>query len=263
LKKIVTDRVLVCAKRHNFDECVSLAKEYGTGVEVQTFAYPNVLDGDWEDLLKQYQKRLRTISGTIAMHGPFLDMASGSPDPLIDQVVRQRVQHALHIAEELNARTVVFHANFIATIRNKEYRTGWTERQITFWAPLAEQVWERAGIVIALENMWEFDPNIIGDVLRNLRLPGLQACLDVGHSYLFSDVGLEAWLSSLDGYITHVHLNNNGGDVDEHRALMDGVLDYETILPSLRRLSNNPAFSLEIERVEDIVRSLPLFDLPR
>jgi sugar phosphate isomerase/epimerase len=257
----VSDRVLLCAKHHNFDACVALAAEHGIGIEVQTFAYPDVLDGDWQALVQQYTPALRGLSGEIAMHGPFLDMASGSPDKRIDQVVRERIEHALDIAAQLGARTIVFHANFIASMRNIEYRTGWTERQIEFWRPLAERAWD-AGQVIALENMWEFDPDIIGDVLRRVDRPGLQACVDIGHTRLFSDIPLETWVKNLDSYIAHVHINNNSGVVDEHHALTDGVLPYPAILRCLRSLPKPPAFSLEIERVEDMVRSLPLLHLP-
>jgi sugar phosphate isomerase/epimerase len=258
----VTDRVLLCAKQNNFDDCVALACERGIGIEVQTFAFPGALDGNWQTLLQRYQAKLKSVPGDLAMHGPFMDMASGSPDSLIDQVVRQRITQALDIAETLGVRTVVFHANFIATIRNPEYRAEWTQRQIEFWAPLAKRAWE-AGMVIALENMWEFDPGIIGDVLSHLELPGLRACLDVGHMHLFSDVGLDSWLSRLDGYIVHVHLNNNGGIVDEHHGLDDGVIDYPTVLPRLRYVVHRPTFSLEMDSVEDMTRSLALLDLSR
>lgn len=252
---------MLCAKQHNFDDCVALAHRYSLGIEVQTFAYPNTLDGDWEGLLNRYRAVLRGIPGEIAMHGPFMDMASGSPDPLIMQAVRRRVRQALHIAEELRARTVIFHANFLAMLRNQEYRDDWTERQIAFWAPLAQEAWE-AGVVIALENMWEFEPTIIGDVLRRVELPGLKACIDIGHVQLFSEVGLEQWLTSLDGQIVHVHMNNNGGVVDEHHALDEGVINYRSVLARLRRLARKPTFALEIEQVDDIRRSLTLLDLP-
>ncbi len=256
----MSDRVLICAKEHNFDDCVSLAAEYGLGIEVQSFAMPHVLDGDWRGLLGRYRAALKGIGGEIAMHGPFFDMASGSPDPLIDAVVRQRVEQSLHIGAELGAKTVVFHANFIATMRNYDYRASWTERQITFWTPMAERA-AASGMVIALENMWEFDPEIIGGVLRRVNHPALQSCVDIGHIYLFSEVPLAEWLNHLSAYIVHVHMNNNGGEVDEHRALENGVLKYSTILPALRALPQHPAFSLEIEQVADIERSLAFLNL--
>lgn len=249
------ERLLLCAKRHNVDACVRLAQDYQTGIEVQTFAYPPLFPDGWRDEVREYQIRLRDVPGEIALHGPFMDLAGGSLDPLINDVVRQRVEQTFYIAEVLAARTIVFHANFIATIRNSEYRKGWIQRQIEFWQPLAERAWS-AGHVIALENMWEFDPDIIGDVLRVLDLPGLRACLDVGHTQLFSDLPLDHWVARLNGQIAHVHLNNNNGELDYHRGLDDGVLNYRTIMPQLLCIESSPSASLEIEDAGAIQRSL-------
>jgi sugar phosphate isomerase/epimerase len=256
----VADRVLFCAKHRNFQACIDLACDHGAGIEVQTFAYPTALDTDWKTLVQHYQQALRHVPGEIAMHGPFMDMASGSLDPWIDQVVRQRVEQALDIAAELGAVNVIFHANFIASMRNIEYRIGWTDRQVTFWGPLAERARE-LGQVIALENMWEFDPDIIRDVITKVDMPSLQACLDIGHTRLFSEVPARDWIASLNGHLVHAHLNNNEGVVDVHHALVDGVLDYKPLLESLRQLPNPPAFSLEIEQIDDIIRSLPLLNI--
>jgi sugar phosphate isomerase/epimerase len=246
---------MICAKQTNFDACVTLARQHGLGIEVQTFAYPDALDGDWLALIHHYRDALESVPGPVALHGPFMDMASGSVDPLINRVVRERARHALHIAAELDARTIIFHANFIATMRNLDYRNGWTQRQIEFWGPLAEQA-QRKGQVIALENMWEYDPDIIGEVVRGLNQPGLRVCLDVGHAHLFSDVALEVWIDRLHEVIAHVHINNNDGEVDVHHALDDGVLDYRALLPQLCRLPSRPALALEIEDVSEMVRSL-------
>jgi len=247
--------VMICAKQTNFDACVTLAQQHGLGIEVQTFAYPDALDGDWRALIHHYRAALESVPGPVALHGPFMDMASGSVDPLVNRVVRARARHALHIAAELGARTVIFHANFIATMRNPAYRSGWTRRQIEFWEPLAKQA-QRAGQVIALENMWEYDPDIIGQVVRQLDHPGLRACLDVGHAHLFSDMALDAWIDHLHAMIAHVHINNNDGTIDEHHALDDGVLDYRALLPRLCALPNRPPLALEIEDVGAIARSL-------
>ena len=189
------------------------------------------------------------------MHGPFMDLAGGSFDPLINDAVRQRVREMLPIASALGAKVIVFHANYIAAIRNSTYRTGWTERQLEFWRPLAEEAWA-AGHVLAIENMWEFDPDIIGDVLRQIDHPGLRACLDVGHTSLFSDVPLKTWFERLDGLIAHIHINNHDGEYDCHQGLHDGVLDYLAIMPQLYALSTAPTIALEIEHITAMRRSM-------
>lgn len=251
----MTDRLLLCAKRQNFDAVLALAQEYHTGIEVQTFAYPPLMADGWRDLLHEYQDKLRVVPGEIALHGPFMDLAGGSFDPLINDAVRQRVREALHIASEIGAQSIVFHANYIATIRESVYRTGWTARQLDFWGPLAEEAWA-AGHVLVLENMWEYDPDIIGDVLRQLDHPGLRACLDVGHTRLYSSYDITYWLAHLSGLIGHVHINNHDGEYDLHNGLDDGVLDYEAIMPQLDAITPAPTIALEIEHIDAMRRSL-------
>ena len=257
----MTDRVLFCSSRRTFDACLRLACETGAGMEIQAFAYPDVLDGDWEALATHYRQQLVALPGERAMHGPFIDMASGSPDPLIRAVVRQRVKHALEISMRLEVKTVVFHANFISTIRSDIYRREWLGYQLDFWTPMAEYA-AQIGVTLALENMWEFDPQIIGDLLHTVNMPSLRACLDVGHASLFSDIPLDGWVNVLSPFLVHTHLNNNLGQIDEHRAFDDGVIDYRLVLSTLRALPRPPAFSLEITEPEAIQRSLPYLQMP-
>lgn len=260
----MTDTVLLSANLNNIHECVDLAVEYGLGIELMAFALPDVLDGDWEGLLRLYQELLHAVPGPITIHGPFMDMASGSPDALINQVCIARYQHAIRIASRLEAEHVVLHPNFIGSIHNPEYRDGWHERNLQFWNPLADYAREH-GVIITLENMWEFDPNIIGDVLREINHPNLCACLDVGHAHLFSDDGvrLDDWLAILEPWLIHTHMNNNNGVLDEHHGFdwPSGVLNYLKILPKLRMLPNQPYMILEMYEVEDMQDSLYYFDL--
>jgi sugar phosphate isomerase/epimerase len=261
----VYDQVLLSANIGNLTDCSRLALQYNLGIEVMAFAWPNILDGDWRTLLLDYANWLRPIRGPITMHGPFLDMAPGSPDNRINEICKARYKHGIHIAAELNARYIVFHANFIASIHNPEYRHGWHQRNVVFWAEMAEYA-EENGVTIAIENMWEFDPDIIGDVLREINHPHLRACIDVGHAHLFSiqqdeNLTFEDWLTTLEPYLVHIHMNNNDGKLDVHRGLTDGVLDYTTIINRLRNLANPPTMTLEMDHVEDMRISLSYFHL--
>jgi sugar phosphate isomerase/epimerase len=262
------DQVLLSANRLNFDACVRLAVQYRLGIEVMAFAFPQTLDDDWLDLLHEYKRALRMIRGPVTMHGPFLDMAPGSPDPRINEICKARYKHGIHIAAELNARCIVFHANFIAAIHNPEYRQGWHERNVIFWREMAEYASDQ-GVTIAVENMWEFDPYIIGDLMREINHPNLRACIDVGHAHLFSlqqdpNLSFDDWLRTMEPFLVHFHMNNNDGKLDKHRGLPDGVLDYTKILKRVRqlRLHRQPTITLEMEHVEDMIASLPYFDLP-
>jgi sugar phosphate isomerase/epimerase len=257
----VADQVLLSAGRRHIETCLTLASQYDVGIEVMAFAYPDVLDGDWKSEAAWYAAALKDVS-LVTMHGPFLDMSPGSPDKRIDALVRERYRQALDIAPMIGARTIVFHANFIGSLRNADYRIGWHARNVEFWGDMARFAAER-GVVIAVENMWEFDPHIIADILQAVHHPHLRACIDVGHAHVFSDVPFEHWLAVNAPYIVHTHLNNNDGVLDIHGAFPDGVLDYRAILPRLRALPHTPTMTLEMDEPDMMRRSLSYFELAK
>ncbi|MBC8100163.1 MAG: sugar phosphate isomerase/epimerase [Armatimonadetes bacterium] len=255
----MSDQVLLSAGRHNIEQCVALASERGLGIEVMAFAFPDVLDGDWKTLLKHYKQLLAPVPGKITMHGPFLDMVSGSPDDRINDVCRHRYLHALDIAAELGSKIVVLHANFIGSLHNVPYRNGWHLRNIDFWRPIAESAAE-IDVTIVLENMWEFDPGIIGDLLAAVNHPNLRACIDVGHAHLFSDslFTLLDWFNVMEPWLLHTHMNNNNGKIDEHHSFdfERGVINYPEVLRMYRGLPSQPPIVLEMDTVEDMRASL-------
>jgi sugar phosphate isomerase/epimerase len=257
----MTDRVLLSASDRNIEDCIRLALDYQLGIELMAFAFPNVLDGDWQATIARYKRLLRPVVGARSMHGPFMDMAPGSPDRRINALCYERYQHAIRIASELEIPIVIFHANFIAAIHNIEYRVGWHQRNLDFWSPVADYA-HRYGVTVAVENMWEFDPDIIGDLLKEINHPNLRACLDVGHAHLFGEeVPFEHWLTSLGDLIVHTHMNNNDGKIDIHMGFDHGVLDYNQLLPEIRALPNSPTMTLEMDEVDFMKNSLPFMDL--
>ncbi len=253
------DHVLLSSSPKNIEDCVALAVKHGMGIEVMAFAYPDLLDGDWRSVLARYKTLLEPIP-LVTMHGPFMDMASGSPDQQINEVCKGRFRHAIRIAHDLGAKIVVLHANFIASIHTEEYRSGWQRRNITFWEQIADYACQ-LDVIVAVENMWEFDPDIIGDVLKTIDHPNLRACLDVGHAHLYSQVPFSEWLTTLAPYLVHLHVNNNDGKMDVHGGLGGGVLDYASVLSAVRTLPVAPSITLEMDRVEDMEASLPFFKL--
>jgi sugar phosphate isomerase/epimerase len=224
------------------------------------FAYPDVLDGDWRAAMERYKGLLQPVPGMLTMHGPFMDMASGSPDQQINEVCKGRFRHALRIAHELGVQIVILHANFIAAIHTEAYRSGWQRRNVAFWGEIAEYG-QQLGVTVAVENMWEFDPEIIGDVLKTINHPYLRACLDVGHAHLYSKVPFAQWLETLKPYLVHLHVNNNDGTLDFHGGLAGGFLDYPHLLEQVRALPSQPSITMEMDSVADMDASLGFFKL--
>ena len=260
----MADQVLLSAGLHNFEQCIELATQYDLGIELMAFAFPHILDGEWRDTMAHYRVFLEDIQGPITMHGPFMDMVSGSPDERVNAVTYHRYAHAIRIAAEIGARQVVFHANYIGLLHNEFYRTGWHQRNVDFWGPLGDYAQEH-DVIVAIENMWEFDPTIIGNLLKELQHPYLRACLDVGHAHLFSDRNFRFnyWLETMQEWIVELHMNNNNGIMDEHHGFdwENGVLNYANLMPKLRELPLKPVMVLEMDKVEDMNASLHYFKL--
>jgi sugar phosphate isomerase/epimerase len=258
----VLDNVLVSASRHNLTEVIALAVQNGLGVELMSFAYPDVLDNDFKETITRLKIQLQDISGPITLHGPFFDMSPGSVDERINTLVRHRYTQGLEAAAALGAKRMIVHANFLSSIRNDFYRIGWHERNMRFWSDFAE-IARTFNVTICLENMWEFEPDIIAHLLREVNHTSLGCCLDVGHAYLFSDekVFLTDWVSTLQPWLIHTHLNNNNGRIDEHHGFNypKGALNYKKILPILQGLQNPPLMVLEMDKVDDMRDSLSYF----
>ncbi|MEM6282645.1 MAG: sugar phosphate isomerase/epimerase family protein [Chloroflexota bacterium] len=255
------ETVLLSANVNNIEACVEMAIEYGLGIEVMAFAFPHVLDVNWKENVQQYRKYLRDVPGPITLHGPFMDMASGSPDPRINAVCMTRYQHAVHIASELNAHRIVFHANFISAIHSQAYREDWHRRNVDFWGKIADYA-QVKGVPLAVENMWEFDPDIIIDVLEEVNHPYLRACLDVGHAHLYGpDYTFEQWFTRYEPFTIHAHMNNTHGKLDSHNAFPDGEIDYTEVLNRFRQMETLPTMVLEMYEVDAMAQSLPYFQL--
>lgn len=261
----VRDVVLLSASAQNFADCLTFIHDHpGLGIEVTTFSLPDTLDSAWQPLADHYRDHLaivRARGGRITMHGPFMDLPAASPDALIRAVCASRYRQAITIAGHIGAEIVVLHANFIGQILTEGYRQGWHQRSVDFWKRMAD-IAGQEGVTLALENMWEYAPALIGDVLAEIDHPHLRACLDVGHAHLYGpEQAFDQWVDALEPFLVHAHLNNNDGRLDVHRGLSAGVLDYAPLLERLRNLPQPPSFTLEMDAVADMAASLAYFNL--
>lgn len=250
--------LLVAAYRRDIEAHVRLAREFGFGLEIQSFSHPDVLDGDWRGLLAHYRRILADFSGPLACHGAFFDMSAASMDARVVALTRERYLHNLDIAAELGAAHVVFHTNFLPMLHTVAYRQDFIQRQADFWNAFAHEAAQRE-IWIALENMWDPDPWILHAVLQNLTESNVGMCLDTSHAYLYNEgFPVEQWIKVLAPYIIHSHMNNTRGLTDEHVALnvAGGAVDYTRILPLVAASPRRPWLVLELDDPEALEESL-------
>lgn len=225
------------------------------GLEVVGFAAPQVLDGDWEERLRQLQPICRSIPGPISMHGPFLDLSPASPEPRLRALTRERYRHALRIAQAIGARYLVLHTQFNPNLRQPTYPDLWLEQNLRFFTDLQPAIVE-SGTTIVLENMWDPYPEHLAELLAALPAEQFAACLDAGHAHLHSQVGYRSWIEALGDRLQYVHLSDNHGDWDEHLALGQGTVDFFGLTEAMRAAGRQPWYVFEVKLWSDVQASL-------
>ncbi len=199
-------------------------------------------------------KRLAEAELKVTFHGPFMDLRPGAIDPKIRQATKDRLQQAFELAAAFHPLSVVCHPSFDA----KYYVSGkqlWLEKSIETWnhfLPLAENM----NFIIALENVYETDPDMLAQLLGALNSPRIRFCFDTGHFNVFSRVPLETWLEILTPYLFQLHLHDNTGAADEHFPVGEGNFPFTNFFVLLRKLNISPLVTLESHSVEDLWKTL-------
>jgi sugar phosphate isomerase/epimerase len=191
----------------------------------------------------------------VTLHGPFMDLSPGSPDPVVWTLTRKRFEGLLRLVPVFRPILVVCHAGYDAR-RYHFMRDAWIERSVTFWSWLSSCL-RAEGSRLVLENVYEEVPEDLWTLLERLRDEEVGLCLDPGHQSAFSKASLSSWVERLEPFIRQLHLHDNLGDHDHHLALGEGRIDFVWLLQYLREHRDTPPLiTLEPHREEDLAPSL-------
>lgn len=241
-------RLGINALEEELSEAADFCRSEGIGLEVVSFAYPAALDADLDGRIERHRKALTGVPW-VSLHGPFLDLHVTSPDPAIVEVCERRHRAALRAAGALEARLYVAHLNSLPQIRNEAYLDRFVGGCADFWLPLADEA-GRAGVVIALENMWEASPDLQRSVVERAEHPHLRASFDNGHALVFSSTAATDWIATLGDALAHCHLHDNDGSYDRHWAVGRGAEDWPALAEALRAHAPGCPVVLEGDRLE-------------
>ena len=197
--------------------------------------------GDYAEVAKRLKDQRREIT----VHGPFMDLMPGSPDPQIRKVALNRFTQLFKACSALKPRNIVLHIGYEA-IKHKEFFDYWLQNSLLTWREVEAQAAD-LGLSVSLENIFETDSGPMRRLLDELNSPLFGWCLDVGHFQLFSQEPLAAWLDGLGRYLVEMHLHDNHGAADEHLSPGEGCFDF----PALARLLEQrglqpPYYTLEV-----------------
>lgn len=169
---------------------------------------------------------------SITLHGPFMDLSPGAVDSRVREVTRQRFLDVIDVAGRTGALAVVLHSGY----EKWRYELGlqpWLDNSLAFWPEILKAASD-AGVRVAIENIFEEDPENLMLLMEGLDSNVAGICFDAGHFNIFSKLPLLTWMDYLGQYIIEFHLHDNMGDADSHLPPGDGSFDFKSLFQATR-----------------------------
>lgn len=196
---------------------------------------------------------LRDAGLKVTFHAPFMDLRPGALDGTIRQASLDRIRQAFDLIPYFQPLKIVCHPSF----DDRYYVTCddlWLENSVNFWRQLIPLV-KDTGTIIALENVYEKEPDILRRLLEMLASDQVCFCFDTGHFNVFSHTPLKTWMEQMGRYIGHLHLHDNFGKFDEHLPVGSATFPFDQFFMALKDLKVRPTVTLEAHAQEHLWQS--------
>ncbi|MDD6679485.1 MAG: TIM barrel protein [Firmicutes bacterium] len=217
-----------------------VAAEYGLGLEIAEFCTPWLLDTEFSQADPVIREKMK-CSRRFVLHAPFSEMFPCAIDPKVRQVTAERFRQVIAVAGRYGISKIVAHGGYNPRIY---FPIWYTEQSVLFWREFVSQIPE--GMVFCLENVFEEEPEMLAEIVRQVHDPRIRMCLDVGHVNAYSHIPAAQWLESCAELIEHFHIHNNHSSRDSHSQLWEGNLPMRQLLSSMEEKCPNATWTLEI-----------------
>lgn len=192
-------------------------------------------------------------------HAPFAFKAAYWDDPeLFENITFPRITRALEISGIIGAKTMIVHPIHHTPYHKHEEEL--FERNMAYYRRLIPYA-EKAGVKVAVENMWQHDPlrkHIVADTcsdpvefaryIDTLNSEWITACLDVGHVCLpLTDTTVADAIRTLGhDRLGALHIHDNDYRGDQHVLPYLGRLDWMDIARALGEIDYQGDFTYEV-----------------
>lgn len=229
-----------------------IIKTYNTGIEINDFANPKILNDDQllSETKQKYTEYFNENNITRTLHGPFFDLIIHATDNAFMKLSVEKIKKAIEICNELNCKKIVFHTGYMPVLKSRNYEKIVTEKQVKFWTSVCK---ENGNLIICLENMFEKTPELICEIIEKSMMPNLCFCLDVAHCLVFSRKSIKFWIDKTGKYLSHVHLSDSRKTSDQHLALGTGKVKLNKAMKILKNVNNDLSCVIEVSG-EDMVK---------
>lgn len=186
------------------------------------------------------------------VHLPYTGLDIGSTLESIREASIAELTKSLRVAGALGAEKAVLHPTSNADNADEQHQL------MTQGVRTLTDSASKYGVEICAENLYGKYVNInrIDDIVDSTEA---SITFDTGHARIdgFSKADSATFLDEYRNRISHLHLNDTRGPIDEHLPIGAGTIDFEHILEPLRESSWSGTISLEVgtENLEYIAHS--------
>jgi len=194
--------------------------------------------------LEEIQRELRGRKISAFCHLPFHGLNLSCPDSRVMEYSREVIKEGLEIGIILGCKVAILHTGFSSQIRPRQVEA-WKSRFIESMKELVTAA-EDEEVVLAIENAYEPDANLLLEVLEEVNSPWLRCCIDLGHAACYSRMAPEEWIQTFKDHIISLDFHDNEGMEDEHVACGRGVVGYDVVYEALKDLDGTANITLEV-----------------
>lgn len=212
------------------------------------------LDSTDVSIMDALRKRL-LYNPIITIHAPFLDLSPGSTDSFIRKATMERLSVLDEKTKPLFPAKIVFHTGYDTWSFNGD-RERWLKNSLIFWNTFINKVGDKRGYDILIENIFEDEPDYIVSLLNGIDSSSFGFCFDIGHCNIFSRVSIKDWILAVGNKVQEVHIHDNHGKYDEHLAIGDGNIDFDSFFKLLNRQGIDPILTIEGHSRSAVEKSL-------
>jgi sugar phosphate isomerase/epimerase len=185
--------------------------------------------------LPDIEERFMQISGSYdleySVHAPLSDINIGSLNPRMREASLNEVLLAIGCCGRMGIDLITVHPGFISPLGQLDRGAviGETSSSIRKIDAAASE----AGVTAALENMPRMPITTCTEPIELLSLlegTSLRVCFDIGHAHTNGNI---------DEFVKHVplfanvHIHDNDGTSDQHRAIGEGMIDFDHVLSAM------------------------------
>ena len=226
------------------------------------FLFPDVTPMNevkyFKDLLKQAGLR-------NTLHTTMYDINLATLNPWLKDANITCYKKYLDLAEYLESELIVVHGGEISNdFMNSPLQDDFLDiarghlcESLTTLAEYGQS----KGVKIALENSPPrrnearivFNPETQIKIIKQINHPNLGGLLDFAHAFLFK-LDITDYLRKIRQHLFEIHAHNNFGDNDEHLGLVNGGIDYASLLKKPE--AQGIPFIMEIGSYEEVISTL-------